>query len=315
MIGTETVGRVMRLRRSCLAVPGSSARMLAKAATLQADEVFLDLEDAVAQAAKTDATRELVVRALVDQTWLARTLAVRVNAVGSPYFLDDVLYIVEHAGVELDTLILPKIESAAQIHFAAQLLDHLEMRYKLGARIGLEVQIESPRGLLRLEEIATASDRIEALIFGPGDYAAAVGMPQLTVGAVEKDYPGDHWHYVLSQLLTVARAYGLQAIDGPYAAIRDASGFREVASRSALLGFDGKWAIHPDQVVLCNDMFSPTQGQIDRAEEILALYARATSIEQTGAALLGAEMVDEASRKMAEVTVLRGRAAHGTSPG
>lgn len=304
----------MRLRRSCLAVPGSSLRMLAKASTLAADEIFIDLEDAVAPSAKTNATRECVVRALVDQTWLARTRAVRVNAVGSAYFLDDLLYIVERAGAQIDTLILPKIETARPIYFVAELLDHLETRYGLAKKkIGLEVQIESPRGLVHLEEIAIASERIEALIFGPGDYAAAVGMPQLTVGAIEDDYPGDPWHYVLSRILTVARAFGLQAIDGPYAAIRDLAGFREVARRSALLGFDGKWAVHPDQIALCADIFSPTKAQIERAEEILSAYDRATTLEQAGATLLGAEMVDEASRKMAEMIVLRGRAVEETT--
>ena len=299
----------VRLRRSCLAAPGSAERMLVKAATLPADEVFLDLEDAVAPSEKTDATRELIVRALLDQTWLAPTRVVRVNAVGTRWCLDDIVYVVSRAGSALHGLMMPKVESAAQVHFVAQLLEQLELKHELSRRLALEIQIESPRGLLRLEEIAQASDRIETLIFGPGDYAAAAGVPQLSVGAIEREYPGDQWHYVLSRILTVARAFGLQAIDGPYAAIRDLDGFREVATRSRMLGFDGKWAIHPGQIDVCNEVYTPTQEQFDQAEAMLASYERAVTSECTGAAVFEGEMIDEASRKMAELTVGRGRAA------
>jgi citrate lyase subunit beta/citryl-CoA lyase len=282
---------------------------LAKAATLPADEVFLDLEDAVAPSEKTDATRELVVRALVDQEWAAPTREVRVNGVGTRWCLDDIEYVVSRAGSALDALIVPKVESAGQVHFVAHLLEQLELRHELPHRLSLEVQIESPRGLLRLEEIAEASDRVETLIFGPGDYAAAAGVPQLSVGAIERDYPGDQWHYVLGRILTVARAFGLQAIDGPFAAIHDLAGFREVASRSRLLGFDGKWAIHPGQIDICNDVYAPTQEQFEDAKSILASYEQSLENERTGAAMFDGEMIDEASRKMAQQVVVRGRAA------
>jgi citrate lyase subunit beta/citryl-CoA lyase len=304
----------IRLRRSCLAVPGSAERMHAKAATLPTDQVFLDLEDAVAPSEKTDATRELVVKALVEQDWIAPTRVVRVNAVGTPWCLDDIIYVVSGARSALHGLMLPKVESAAQVHFVTHLLDQLEMKHQLVKRLSLEVQIESPRGLLALEEIAAASDRIETLIFGPGDYSAAVGAPQLTVGAIEPGYPGDQWHYVLSRILTVARAFGLQAIDGPYAAIGDLDGFREVAMRSRVLGFDGKWAIHPGQVETCNEVFTPTREQFDRARTILASYRHSTTNDGLGAAMFEGEMIDEASRKMAELIVGRGRAA-GLSEG
>jgi citrate lyase subunit beta/citryl-CoA lyase len=181
-MGNGSRGVESRLRRSCLAVPGSSEKMLRKAADLPADEVFLDLEDAVAPNAKNDETRGRVVHALVSQEWVARTKVVRVNAVGTPWFLDDVTYIVSQAGHALDCLMIPKVESEAEVHFADGLLRALEARNGL-APLGLELQIESPAGLVNIERIATASDRIETLIFGPGDYAAAAGIPQLTVGA------------------------------------------------------------------------------------------------------------------------------------
>jgi citrate lyase subunit beta/citryl-CoA lyase len=173
----------------------------------------------------------------------------------------------------------------------------------------LEIQIESPRGLVNVEAIAAASPRIETLIFGPGDFAANTGMPQLTVGAVDPAYQGDIWHFVLWRILIAARAYGLQAIDGPYAQIRDPEGFGRVARRARSLGFDGKWALHPDQVELCNDVFSPSAEQLDRATRIVAAYQEATVGQRLGAVMFEGEMIDEASRKMAEQVVARGQAA------
>ncbi len=287
--------------------------MLAKAAGLPADQVFLDLEDAVAPERKDDATRSLVVAALRESAWTARTRVVRVNAVGTPWCLDDLLAIVSGAGDVLDCVMIPKVESAAQVHFVAQLLEQLEVKHGLRRPIGIEVQIESPRGLLEIERIAAASPRIETLIFGPGDYAASAGMPQLTVGAIDPAYPGDAWHYVLSRIVTTARAFGIQAIDGPYAAIRDLEGFAEVARRSRILGFDGKWALHPDQIAICNDTYAPTQAELERAEKILDAYRAATDEQRLGAAVFESEMIDEASRKMAASVAERGRAAGMTS--
>jgi citrate lyase subunit beta/citryl-CoA lyase len=283
--------------------------MLAKAATLPADQVFLDLEDAVAPIEKNDATRQKVVDALCEQEWRAQTKVVRVNAVATPWCFRDIVYIVEHAGAALDCIMLPKVETAGDVHFAERLLAQLEAELQLERKIGLEVQIESPRGLMNVEAIAAASLRIETLIFGPGDFAAATGMPQLSVGAIDGDYVGHQWHYVLWRILIAARAFGLQAIDGPYARIRDAEGFREVARSARALGFDGKWALHPDQVDLCNEIFSPTTTDFDRASRILTAYAEATGTERLGAVVFEGEMIDEASRKMAEQVVARGRAA------
>jgi citrate lyase subunit beta/citryl-CoA lyase len=298
-----------RLRRSCLAVPGSSEKMLVKAATLPADQIFLDLEDAVAPLEKNDATRQRVVDALRDQDWRATTKVVRVNAVSTPWCFRDLVYVVEGAGDALDCLMLPKVETPADIHFADRLLTQLETELGRTRPVGLEVQIESPLGLVNVDAIAAASPRIEALIFGPGDFAASAGMPQLTVGAVDGDYGGDQWHFVLWRILIAARAHGLQAIDGPYAQIRDPKGFREVALRSRSLGFDGKWALHPDQIELCNEIFSPSLEEFDRASRILAAYAEATGDRRLGAVVFEGEMIDEASRKMAEQVVARGAAA------
>ena len=283
--------------------------MLAKAAGLPADQVFLDLEDAVAPELKNDTTRDLVVAALRENDWQAETLVVRVNAVGTLWCLDDLLTVVSGAGDVLDCVMLPKAESAAQVHFVAQVLEQLELKHGFARRIGIEVQIESPRGLIEIERIAAASPRVETLIFGPGDYAASAGMPQLTVGAIDPVYPGDAWHYVLSRIATTARAFGLQAIDGPYAAIRDLDGFAEVARRSRILGFDGKWALHPDQIAICNETYLPTQAEFERAEQILEAYSAATDEDRQGAVVFETEMIDEASRKMAVSVVERGRAA------
>ena len=283
--------------------------MLAKAAGLAADEVFLDLEDAVAPELKNDATRQLVVAALREADWTAATRVVRVNGVGTPWCLDDLLTVVGGAGEAVHCVIVPKVESAAQIHFVAHVLEHLELKHGFTRPVGIEAQIESPRGLIEIERIAAASTRLETLIFGPGDYAASAGMPQLTVGAVDEAYPGDIWHYVLSRIVTTARAFGLQAIDGPYVAIRDLEGFRDAARRSRLLGFDGKWALHPDQIGVCNDTYAPTPDELDRAERILDAYRAATADGGRGAAVFETEMIDEASRKMAASVVARARAA------
>ena len=288
--------------------------MLAKAATLPADMVFIDLEDAVAPLEKTDETRARVVRSLCGQDWVAPTRAVRVNGVSTRWCFRDIVYVVEGAGRALDCITVPKVESAAHVHFVDHLLSQLEADLGLERRIGLELQIESPHGLVAIEEIAAASTRTETLIFGPGDFSASLGAPQLSVGSIEPDYPGDQWHYVLMRIVTTARAYGLQAIDGPYAAIRDAAGFREVARRSHLLGFDGKWALHPDQIAACNEVYAPSNDQYERAERILEAYAAATEGDRLGAVMFEGEMIDEASRKMAEQIAARGRAAGMTRP-
>jgi citrate lyase subunit beta/citryl-CoA lyase len=303
----------MRLRRSCLAVPGSSPKMLDKARTLPADQVFLDLEDAVAPSEKTDATRQHIVEAL-QQDWTAKTKVVRINGVATRWCWRDVTYVVEGAGAHLDCIMIPKVHDASHVHFVDHLLTQLELDLGLEVgRIGLELQIETGHGAVKMDEIASASPRAETLIFGPGDYAANLGVPQLTVGQIETDYPGDQWHYINARIVNTARAYGLQAIDGPFAAIRDLEGLREVARRSRLLGMDGKWALHPDQIAIANEVYSPAQKQFDLAVAILDAYRVATDEEGRGAVMFNGEMIDEASRKMALQVEAAGRAA-GMTP-
>lgn len=302
----------MRLRRSCLAVPGSSEKMLAKAATLDADQVFLDLEDAVSPLEKA-ASRQTIVNALRTHDYSGKTRVVRVNGITTEWCLDDIVEVVSGAGDMLDCIMLPKVEDAATVHFAHHLLGQLETGHRIDHRIGLEVQIESPLGVVNLREIATASDRIETIIFGPGDYAASMGVAQLVIGSVDPDYPGDQWHHVLSEIATTARAFGLQAIDGPYTDIANTDEYRRLCHRARLVGYDGKWVLHPAQVGIANEVFMPTQEQYDSAHRLLEAYRHATEVDRKGAVMHEGQMIDEASRKIATSVVARGDAA-GMAP-
>jgi citrate lyase subunit beta/citryl-CoA lyase len=298
----------LRARRSCLSVPASSPKMLSKAPGLPADEIFMDLEDSVAPGEK-EAARKNVTAALRDGDWTGKTVVVRVNGVYTKWCYRDVIEVVEEAGRHVDCIMIPKVQQASDVTFVADLLRQIEETNGLEKQIGLEAQIENALGLTNIDQIAAASERLETLIFGPGDMAAAMGMPHSTVGEIVPDYPGDHWHWILMRILVAARNCNLQAVDGPYAKIRDLDGFREVATRSRALGYDGKWALHPDQVTILNEVFTPSQEEYDRAEDILEAYAKATDEDLKGAVMFGEEMIDEASRKMAAVHAARGRAA------
>lgn len=300
--------RPTRPRRSCLAVPGSSEKMLKKAQGLAADQVFLDLEDAVAPIAKP-AARATVVAALNHGDWSGKTRVVRINDADTQWAHEDVLEVVRGAGADLDCIMLPKVERVAHIHWLDALLSQLERELGLPVGgIGIEAQIEGPAGLSEIEAIATATQRTETLIFGPGDFMAAMKMPALTIGAPgESGY--DPFDTVLMTIAMTARKHGLQAIDGPFALIKDVDGYRASAERAAAYGYDGKWALHPDQIGTANETFSPSQADYDKAELILEAYAHYTSAEGggLGAVMLGEEMIDEASRKLALVTAERGR--------
>jgi len=301
----------LRPRRSCLAVPGSNPRFLEKAQTLPADEVFLDLEDAVAPLVKERA-RHAVVEALNGGLWAGKTCAVRVNDWTTHWTYRDVITVVEGAGANLDCVILPKVADAGQVTALDLLLTQVEKAAGLPAgRIGIEAQIENAAGLMNVEAIAAASPRLETIIFGPADFMASINMRSLVVGEQPPGYPADAYHYVLMRILIAARAHGLQAIDGPYLQVRSVDGFREVARRAAALGFDGKWVLHPDQIAAANEIFSPAQEDYDHAELILDAYDWSVSAVggARGAAMLGDEMIDEASRKMALVIAAQGRAA------
>jgi citrate lyase subunit beta/citryl-CoA lyase len=304
--------RELRSRRSCHAVPGSNPRFLEKAQGLASDQVFLDLEDSVAPVAKAGARRN-VVEVLNTGEWGGRVRTVRVNDWTTQWTYQDVIEVVEGAGANLDCLMLPKVQTADQVKALDVLLTQIEktMGYEVG-RIGIEAQIENALGLVNVDDIAVASPRVETLIFGPADFMASINMKSLVVGEQPPGYDvGDAYHYILMRLLMAARAHDLQVIDGPYLQIRDLDGFRRVAGRSAALGFDGKWTLHPSQIEVANEVYSPDQGDYDHAENILDAYEHFTSEEggATGAVMLGDEMIDEASRKMALVISGKGRAA------
>jgi citrate lyase subunit beta / citryl-CoA lyase len=298
----------MRPRRSCHAVPGSSERFLAKAPQLEADEVFLDLEDAVAPEEKAGA-RARVVEALRTLDFGGTTVVVRVNGTDTPYYYRDLIAVVEQAGRHVDAIMLPKVRTPGDVEMTAKLLTQIELANDLEVgRIGIEAQIEDATGLLACEAIAAASPRMETLIFGPGDYSAAVGIPITTIGGAPEGYPGDHLNYVFSRLVVAARAAGIQAIDGPYAAFDDDDGLRDRTRLARALGMDGKWTIHPRQIATVNEVFTPSREEWERAEALLAEYRRASE-EGRGAAMFDGEMIDEANRKMAERLSQAGRAA------
>ncbi|MGO9196936.1 MAG: HpcH/HpaI aldolase/citrate lyase family protein [Acidimicrobiales bacterium] len=296
-------------RRSCLSVPGSSERFLEKAPSVPADMTFLDLEDSVAPLEKVDA-RAKVAKAIRELPWDDRVLCVRVNAWDTKWTYGDVIEVVSNSGERLDEIMLPKVQSAAEVVALDLLLSQVELNCGLPkGHIGIEAQIETTRGLINVEEICAASPRLETIIFGPADFAASMEMPVLTGGVQIPEYPGDHFHYVFSKILMAGRANGLQVIDGPFLKVREPDAFRDFCQRTRVLGYDGKWALHPDQVTILNELFSPTQEQFDHAWAILDAYKEATETDRKGAVMFGDEMIDEASRKMATKFVTRGERA------
>ncbi len=286
--------------------------MLEKAKGLPADQVFMDIEDAVAPLAKPDA-RKNIVAALNEGGYDGKVRSVRVNDWTTQWTYQDVVEVVSGAGANLDCIMLPKVQGPEQIQALDLLITQIEKSEGLPiGRIGIEAQIENAMGLTKVDEIAAASPRVETIIFGPADFMASINMKSLVVGEQPPGYDvGDAYHYILMRILMAARAYDKQAIDGPYLQIKDLGGYRRVAERSAALGFDGKWVLHPDQIAAANEVFSPRQDDYDHAELILDAYDWYTSAQggARGAAMLGDEMIDEASRKMALVIASKGRAA------
>jgi citrate lyase subunit beta / citryl-CoA lyase len=282
--------------------------MLNKAPNLGADMVFLDLEDSVARLEK-EAARDNVVKAINELDWGDTVLCVRVNAWDTKWTYRDVAHVVENASERLDELMLPKVQSANEVVALDLLLTQIEQTTGRTSRVGIEAQIETARGLINVEEICASSPRMETIVFGPADFAASTEMPVLTGGVQIPEYPGDHFHYVFSKILMAGRANGLQVIDGPFLKIRELDALRDYAMRARILGYDGKWALHPDQVTVINEVFTPTQEQFDRAFDILDAYEHATEEERRGAVMFGDEMIDEASRKMALKFVTRGERA------
>lgn len=286
--------------------------MLDKARTLAVDQVFMDIEDAVAPTAKPEA-RVNIVAALNEGGYEDKIRVVRVNDWTTQWTYTDVVSVVEGAGVNLDCIMLPKVQNAEQVVALDLLITQIEKANGLEVgRIGIEAQIENAAGLINVDAIASSSPRLETIVFGPADFMASINMKSLVVGEQPAGYDvGDAYHYILMRILMAARAHDLQAIDGPYLQIKDVDGFRRVAGRSAALGFDGKWVLHPGQIDAANELFSPRQDDYDHAELILDAYDHATSAAggALGAVMLGDEMIDEASRKMALVVAAKGRSA------
>ncbi|WP_117594389.1 HpcH/HpaI aldolase/citrate lyase family protein [Haloprofundus halophilus] len=295
------------LRRSQLATPGSDPKMIERAPDSGADEAFLDLEDSVAPNEKIDSRRN-VVEGLVDYDWSETRPCFRMNGVDTQWWYDDVIEVVGEAGEYLDSIMVPMVHDPATVRTVENLLAQVEANNGLPVgEIGLQTQIESAEGMNNAPEIAAASERIESLVFGPGDYTASVGAAGLTIGSGE-NYPGHYWHYQLARLAHAAKAQGLQLIDGPFADIEDTEGFRDSCRHASLLGCDGKWAIHPSQIEPANEVFAPDTEEAEKARRIVDAYETATS-EGRGAVSVDGEMVDEATNKMAKNVVARAEQA------
>lgn len=295
--------RRARLQRSELAVPGSNPQFIAKAAESAADYVFLDLEDAVAPPEKEQARRN-VIDALNGIDWRGRgkTVSVRINGLDTHYMYRDVVDVMEQAGDRVDTLLVPKVGVAADLYVVETLVDQIEQARGLETRVGTEALIETALGMANVETIAASGGRLEALHFGVADYAASNRARTVNIGGLNPDYPGDQWHSALSRMIVACRAYGLRAIDGPFGDFSDPEGFRAGARRAAALGAEGKWAIHPAQVDLANEVFSPPEAEVDRARRIVEELRQAEAAGN-GAASVDGKMIDAASERMAR-TVL-----------
>lgn len=300
-----------RPRRCQLAVPGSSDKMMAKAAGMGVDHVFLDLEDAVAPAAKIGA-RSQIVNALNNLDWGRSIRCVRINDLETQYAYEDIITVVEGAGANIDTILVPKVKSACDVRFVATLLSQIEMKLSLERRIGIEVLIEETEALMRVEEIAAASDRLEALIFGMGDYSASQGIDTRAISA-DTGYAGDIWHYARYKMIVAARTYGLDPVDGPFVNFRDEEYFRLECTRALQLGAVGKWAIHPSQVAIAQKVFSPSQVDVDRAYKAVTAYADAQS-KGLGAIQVDGQMVDVATARIAQKVIDNARLV-GMVPG
>jgi malyl-CoA/(S)-citramalyl-CoA lyase len=305
-----------RLNRTELAVPGSQPQLFEKAAKSAADVIFLDLEDAVAPDDKVQA-RKNIIEALNDVDWHGKTMSVRINGLDTHYMYRDVVDVVEQAGHKLDLIMIPKVGTASDVYAVDMLVTQIEDAKGLNYRIGFEHIIETALGMQNMEEIAAASKRNESLHFGVADYAASTRARTTAIGGVNKDYAvltdpddnghrethwGDMWHYALARLVVVARANGLRPIDGPFGDFSDPDAFISAANRAAVLGYEGKWAIHPSQIAIGNEVMSPSESDITRARAILAAMAEASSKGQ-GAVSLDGRLIDYASIRQAEVLV------------
>jgi malyl-CoA/(S)-citramalyl-CoA lyase len=295
--------RQPRLQRSELAVPGSNTSFIDKAADSAADFVFLDLEDAVAPADKEQARRN-VIEALRDIDWAGKgkAVSVRINGLDTHYMYRDVIDVMEQAGERLHTVLVPKVGLPADLYCVETLIAQVEQAKGYQHKVGIEALIETALGMANVEAIAAAPGRLEALHFGVADYAASNRARTVSIGGLNPNYPGDQWHFALSRMIVACRAYGLRPIDGPFGDYSDPDGFRASARRAAALGCEGKWAIHPSQVELANEVFSPPEAEVDRARRIIEALRQAEA-QGKGAASVDGRMIDAASERMAQTVI------------
>ena len=313
-----------RLNRSELAVPGSQPQLFEKAAASDVDMVFLDLEDAVAPDEKEQA-RKNIIKALNDIDWGRKQMSVRINGLDTHYMYRDVVDVVEQAGERLDLIMMPKVGTAADVYAVDMMLTQIEDAKGIKDRIGLEHIIETALGMQNVHEIAAASKRNESLHFGVADYAASTKARTVGIGGANPDYSvltdadgdgnrdthwGDMWHYAIARMVVAARANGLRPIDGPFGDFSDPDGYRAAAGRAAVLGCEGKWAIHPRQLALANEVFSPSEADVTKAERILAAMAEAEAAGK-GAVSLDGRLIDYASIRQAEVLVEKAKQIAG----
>ncbi|WP_395712748.1 HpcH/HpaI aldolase/citrate lyase family protein [Reyranella sp.] len=293
--------RPRRARRVQLSTPGSSEKMIQKAAESKADHVFLDLEDAVAPSQKREA-RKKIVEGLKSLDWGRKTRCVRINDLTTEYAFEDIIEVVEGAGEHLDTIMMTKVLTPADVLFADKLLHQLERKLKLKRRIGLEALIEEVEGMQNVDAIAACTPRLECLVFGMGDFSASMGVTNKNVGDSD-GYPGDIWHYARFRLVMACRAAGIDPVDGPFADFRSPDAYREECRRSMILGCVGKWAIHPAQIDIALDVYSPKKEDVERARRLEKAYAEAEA-KGLGAINVDGIMVDVASIRILRNTVL-----------
>ena len=294
---------VTRVQRSELAVPGSNTALFEKALKSECDYIFLDLEDAVAPDDKEQA-RKNVIQAINDLDWKGngKTISVRINGLDTHYMYKDVVDVVEQAGSKLDTILVPKAGVSGDIYMVEAMVNQIEIAKNFKNKIGLEALIETALGMANVDEIAKSSPRLEALHFGVADYAASNRASTVNIGSLNPDYPGDQWHAALTKMTVSCRAFGLRAIDGPFGDFNDPDGYTLAAKRAAALGIEGKWAIHPSQIKLANDVFTPPEAEVQKAKDILKALDDAAK-QGKGAASLNGKMIDAASARMAENVV------------
>ncbi|MGR3571184.1 HpcH/HpaI aldolase/citrate lyase family protein [Brevirhabdus sp.] len=313
-----------RLNRSELAVPGSQPQLFEKAAQSDVDVIFLDLEDAVAPDEKAQA-RKNIIKALNEIDWGKKSMSIRINGLDTHYMYRDVVDVVEQAGERLDLIMIPKVGTAADVYAIDMMVTQIEDAKGYGKRIGFEHIIETALGMQNVGEIAAASRRNESLHFGVADYAASTRARTTIIGGVNRDYSvltdaaddgsrdvhwGDMWHYALARMVVAARANGLRPIDGPFGDFSDKEGYVAAARRAAVLGCEGKWAIHPSQIALANEVMSPSDAEVERARRILEAMAQAEA-EGKGAVSLDGRLIDYASIRQAEVLVEKAKQIAG----